>query len=129
MGKVSISFNLVQQVLAAAAASPDQEVCGLLLGAPGRIDAVQPARNVAASLSDNFEIDPAVLIAAHRAQRAGGPLLLGCYHSHPGGDPNPSPRDAAAAEPGSLWLIVGQGRARLWRAEPGGFREVPIATG
>ncbi|MDB5694752.1 MAG: hypothetical protein JWN21_295 [Sphingomonas bacterium] len=113
---VRISSDLLQRIMADAAAWPD-EICGLLFGTPEAIEATEPCRNVAADPHLRFEIDPAALIAAHRAARAGGPQLIGCYHSHPGGNPTPSPRDAAdAAANGWLWLIVGSGQARLFRA-------------
>lgn len=113
---VRISTGLRARITAAAAASSD-EICGLLFGAPDAIEAALPCRNVAADPHRRFEIDPAALIAAYRATRGGGPALLGCYHSHPGGDATPSAQDAAdAAADGSLWLIVAGGEARLFRA-------------
>lgn len=98
------------------------EICGLLFGTGERITEARAAANVSASPSDSFELDPAALFAALRVERAGGARLLGHYHSHPIGPPAPSPRDAAAAagEAGRLWLILGAGRARLWRAHRGG---------
>jgi len=115
-----LSSKTLIDLFAAANASPDAEICGLLLAGAGAVSA-QPARNVARDPSRFFEIDPAVLIAAHRAARDGGPAILGHYHSHPTGDPDPSPRDAADAAPdGSLWLILTRDRARLWRAVPHG---------
>lgn len=117
---VEISSELHCQLLRAAVLSPEMEICGLLFGDAGRIEAVRPCSNVAADSAVAFEIDPAALIAAHRAMRAGGPRLIGHYHSHPRGAADPSPRDAAAAMPGDLWLILGHGEARLWRAVQGG---------
>ena len=115
-----ISTALLRRMIADAAAAPD-EICGLLFGAADAIAAAQPCRNVAADPATRFEIDPAALLAAHRAARNGGPAPIGCYHSHPTGDPTPSPRDAADAAPdGSLWLIVAGGKARLFRALPHG---------
>jgi desampylase len=74
----------------------------------------------------HFELHPATLIAAHRAQRQGGPRVMGHYHSHPSGCAEPSAQDVADAEPGSLWMILGGGRARLWRAGQEGFGEVNL---
>ena len=92
----------------------------MLLGAAGRIDAVRPAANVAPDPSRHFELDPAVLIAAHRAARDAGPAVIGHYHSHPSGVAVPSATDAACAAPdGTLWLIVAGDVARLWIAGPG----------
>ncbi|EPR16025.1 peptidase [Sphingobium indicum IP26] len=102
------------------AAADRHEVCGLLLGEAGRIEAVLPAANVAPDPARHFELDPAVLIAAHRDARAGGARIVGHYHSHPGGLAVPSETDAACAAPdGGLWLIVGGEAARLWVAVPG----------
>ena len=123
--RAAIARDMLETILAAAAADPGREICGLLFGTPDRIVAVQPATNVAADPADSFEIDPAALFAALRAERAGGPAVIGHYHSHPNGRPDPSPRDAAAAQAGRLWLIVAGGAARLWWAQPGG-RFAPV---
>ncbi len=93
------------------------EICGLLLGTAERVEAMTATRNVAQDPARHFEVDPAALFAALRATRRGGPAILGHYHSHPRGSPDPSMTDAAqAAADGRLWLIVGGGTARLWRA-------------
>ena len=77
--------------------------------------------NVSPDPATSFEIDPAALFAALRAERAGGPRLVGHYHSHPNGLASPSLRDAAMAlQPGRLWLIVTAGATRMWREVPGG---------
>ena len=128
-----ISTALLNAILAEARASPTVEVCGLLLGSADAITARVPARNVAADPHTAFEVDPATLFAAHRAQRRGGPAVIGCYHSHPSGGADPSPRDAVdAATNGWLWLIVGAGEVLLWRAgatgeRHGRFDPVPLA--
>ncbi len=116
---VRISRRLLDQVQALAGCQAT-EICGLLLGEAGRIDAILPAANVALDPARHFELDPAVLLAAHRAARAGGAKIVGHYHSHPSGVAVPSATDAACAAPdGSLWLIVAGGAARLWVAGPG----------
>ncbi|MGD9810273.1 MAG: Mov34/MPN/PAD-1 family protein [Sphingobium sp.] len=115
---VRISRELLAQIVARAAASPEVEVCGLLLGEADRIIEARAAANVADDPSRRFEIDPSVLFAAHRAARTGGPVILGHYHSHPGGDISPSACDAEmATDDGSLWLICSPaGAVGLWRA-------------
>ena len=113
---VAVSRVVRDQIVAEAAKFSDEEVCGLLFGEAGRIDAAAPARNVAVDPRTTFEIDPATLIAAHRAQRTGGPTIIGHYHSHPGGEPWPSPRDAADAAIGGLWMIVAGSRVELFEA-------------
>ena len=87
-----------------------QECCGLVegmrIGSTVVVAAVHPARNVAGA-SDAFEIDPAEHIRLLRALRGTGRAIVGCYHSHPNGDPEPSERDRqGAAESGFVWLIV-----------------------
>jgi proteasome lid subunit RPN8/RPN11 len=128
-----LSRGQADAVRAQARAAAPRECCGLLLGdaASGTVEALRPAANVAEDPVHRFEIDPAVLIAAHRAARTGGPAILGHYHSHPGGDPAPSETDAAQAEGrGEIWLIVGAGGAlAAWRAmPPGRFEPVQIET-
>jgi desampylase len=113
---LTISRALLDEIRQAAAASPDAEICGLLLGQGSEVEAIRPCANVAPDPRDSFEIDPTALIAAHRAARAGGPALIGHYHSHPGGNAAPSARDRAAAQPGSYWIIVAAGEAGCWLA-------------
>lgn len=131
---VRISSDVLAAIRAEVAATTDQEVCGLLFGDDQTVTAHRACRNVAVDPATAFEIDPAALIAAYRAERAGGARINGCYHSHPSGDPHPSQRDAAdAVTPGWLWLIgVGPG-VRAWRVVPGGpvhgrFEPVDLAT-
>jgi desampylase len=118
---VSLSSELRARLVTWAEEVPDREVCGLLFGAPGRIDDIQQTDNISSSLEDEFEVDPECLISAHRAARQGGPAVIGCFHSHPGGTANPSPRDAASAPPdGSIWLIVAGRDVSAWRAVAAG---------
>lgn len=122
--KCGISRAVLDQIFAHAATTPDEEVCGLLFGVLGRIERAVPAANVAAERARRFEIDPAALLAAHKAARTGGPLMIGHYHSHPGGTPVPSRFDAAEAVSGSLWLIVADGKAGLFEAvDEGGVHQ------
>ena len=121
-------------IIAHARESAD-EVCGLLLGAGMRVARVERCVNVAADPARRFEIDPARLIAAHRAARGGGMGVIGHYHSHPSGDAAPSPRDAADAAPdGSIWIVVAGDRLTAWRAVEKGslygrFVPLPVAPG
>jgi len=113
---VEISSELLATILAEAEAS-EAEICGLLLGREHRVDAAVSCPNVAADPHRRFEIDPAALFAAHRQARQEGRAVIGHYHSHPSGSPMPSPCDADEAAPdGAVWLIVGRGQWRAWRA-------------
>jgi desampylase len=145
---IRISRGVLQRILARAAEEPGREVCGLLFAAnesvrtersrsagrergacslsfdfaqDERVGEARAVANVSPDPATAFEIDPAALFAAIRAERAGGPRILGHYHSHPNGSPTPSARDAAMAlQPGRFWLIVAAGEARMWREVPGG---------
>ena len=125
-----ISSTLLERLIAEAQASSD-EICGLLFGTMEEIQHTLPCSNVAPHPETGFELDPAELIAAHKAERAGGPKIIGCYHSHPTGTASPSPRDAAAAaEDGSIWLILAGTAASAWRSGETGEHEgrfAPVA--
>ncbi|MCU0947989.1 MAG: M67 family metallopeptidase [Porphyrobacter sp.] len=110
-------------MLAAAWAAHPHEACGILLGTGARILEARPATNVHAAPATHFEIDPATLIAVHRGARApGGLQVLGYYHSHPSGLPEPSATDRAmAAHDGRIWAIIAGEEVRLWRDGDDGF--------
>jgi len=116
-----IARHALAEIRADCAARAPEEACGLLLGESLRVTHVVAAANVADDRLRHFEIDPAVLFAAHRAARAGGPTILGCYHSHPDGDPMPSATDAARAlDVGWIWLIVGADAEWAYRVTTNG---------
>jgi proteasome lid subunit RPN8/RPN11 len=98
------------QIEREARAAFPRECCGLLEGEwegdAIRAIALHPARNLSSD-SDRFEIDPADHFAAIRAARANEREIVGCYHSHPNGKPEPSMRDTDGAEGENfLWLIA-----------------------
>lgn len=123
-----ISSGLIERIVALAAADPAREVCGLLLGAGNRIDAILSAHNVAVDPAHTFEVDPVVQFNAIRHARAGGPAVIGCYHSHPSGDLKPSATDRAMIDrAGDYWLITDGHDLRAWRsATSTSFAEVTL---
>ena len=123
--KLQISSGDRQFLLNAAATSPQSEVCGLLLGqnkdGANRVETLVPARNVAADPARSFEIDPATLLATHRAARGQGRQVIGHWHSHPNGRGEPSSRDAArATDNGQIWLIIAGGDITAWMPKGAG---------
>ena len=84
-----ISSELHRQLLTDAAASPEREICGLMIG-DTEVEHLIAAENVADDPKTGFEIDPVALFSAIRNERGGGERLLGYYHSHPVGPPEPS---------------------------------------
>jgi desampylase len=110
-----ISSKSIAAIRAHAAETPDEEVCGLLFGTVEAVEAVQRCANVADTPATSFEIDPAALIAAHKAERAGGAKLIGHYHSHPNGVYAPSAVDASNADvAGQYWLIIAGTELGAW---------------
>ena len=117
-----VTRQAIDRIFAEAAASHPLECCGLLLGKGDRIGEVRPAANIHPDPKRFFEIDPQTLIDAHRNARSGGPLLIGYYHSHPLGPPEPSATDRAhGTGDGKVWAIVGEGRIAFWRDAKDGF--------
>lgn len=125
--EIELTSGAMATLLAEAASAAPAEACGLLLGAGRRIDEAQPAANIAADPLRHFEIDPAALIAAHRAAREGGAAVLGYYHSHPIGAAEPSATDRAQASgDGRIWAIIAGGEVRCWRDLPGRFEALSL---
>ena len=127
-----VSSALEDELLRQAAAAYPREACGLLLGEGERIDLVQPCANIHTQPENFFEIDPRALVDAHRAARRGGPQVVGYYHSHPGGPPEPSATDRASGTgDGRVWAIVGEGTVSWWRDTAEGFAPLsyPAARG
>ena len=87
----------MDQLFAAARETDPFEACGILLGNADTITRFVEAANVHPAPETHFEIDPQALIDAHRSAREGGPQVVGCFHSHPTGDPVPSDTDKASS--------------------------------
>jgi len=123
---VRIAARLVDRLVEEAAAAAPREACGLLVGSDGCVEHVVPARNVD-PLPTRYRIAPADHFAALRAARAMGLQVIGAYHSHPAGGPEPSPADVAEAVTDFLYLIVGLAPApavALWLLMDGNFTAV-----
>ncbi len=127
---VEVSKTVIDTLIAEAEKAAPAECCGILLGEGQRIEAVLPADNVAEDPLTRFEIDPAALLSAHKAARAGGPQVVGYYHSHPTGHPVPSATDCEhASGDARIWAIVASGEVKFWRDGKGGFEPVSYSVG
>lgn len=123
---IEVTSGVMATLLEEAARAAPAECCGLLLGGGGRVTQARPCANVAADPLRQFELDPAALFAAHRAARAGGPELLGYFHSHPNGHPRPSAVDCDhASGDNRAWAIVANGCVSFWRDGENGFEALP----
>ena len=124
---IEVSSAQVERLLAEARNALPREACGLLLGNGAQIEEVRVCRNVHPQPETHFEIDPQALIDAHRAARSGGPQVLGYFHSHPVGLPEPSATDrACAAGDGRIWAIVAGHDVRFWRDDIAGFAALSL---
>jgi proteasome lid subunit RPN8/RPN11 len=106
------------QISDEARAALPRECCGLIEGVRNgdivHAVAIHPAYNISPH-EDCFEIDPAAHLRLRRIAREAGRAIIGCYHSHPNGRPQPSPRDLGG-ESDFVWLIAAidaQGRQTL----------------
>lgn len=125
--RVKISRCVVEAMQQAAVAAHPREACGLLFGSDDAVTGWMEAPNVAEDPEHRFEIDPAALFAAWRAERSGGAQLAGYWHSHPSGDARPSATDAAMARAdGKLWIIVAGDSITASRATSGGFEYLEL---
>lgn len=115
--QVKISRQQHQQLVDWAAEAHPTECCGLLLVGASGVE-LQLVANVAADPSQHFEIDPASLISAEKAERVGESKIVGYFHSHPNGLANPSDTDAASAlSDGRIWLIISGEQISAWKKQ------------
>lgn len=122
---LAVTSGAMATLIEEAARAHPREGCGLLFG-DGRIERAEVAANVHSEPLRHFEIDPAALIAAYKAERAGGPRIAGYWHSHPTGAAAPSAEDRACASgDGRIWAIVAGEAVTFWRDLPGGFEPLP----
>ncbi len=121
-----------------AEAAWPEETCGLLLGrglgGPAlTVSQVEWSPNLAPEPERGFEVDPRLLLRLHREGRQQGETMIGVFHSHPTGSPEPSATDLARAlDPDLVWLILAVREGRLrdtkvhrLRQDGSGFDEMP----
>ncbi len=124
---VEVTRDVLAQLHEEARRADPEECCGLLLGQGGTITQALPAANIATDRRIHFEIDPVVLLAAHKAERAGGPRLIGYYHSHPVGPCAPSATDREHSTGDSrIWAIIAQSEVAFWHDKANGFEALPF---
>ena len=123
-----VRATVLKALLAGAESAAPEECCGLLLGCE-MIEEARPAANIASDPTRHFEIDPQALVDAHRAARAGGPEVIGYFHSHPAGPAEPSATDRAlAAHDGKVWAILGEHDVKFWRDGSERFEPLPYVV-
>lgn len=110
IGSVNISAETLALIRQEAEAASPAECCGLLVGGTVDEDAViaqvVPAENQAPD-PHRFLIDPQLQFNWMRKLRGSSQSIIGHYHSHPNGVPEPSEYDGQMShDVGQIWLIV-----------------------
>lgn len=126
------SAQCQQMIDHALAGSPD-EVCGLIGGWGSTANLILPLPNVASTPRNRYLIDPKAFVAAYAQIERSGGELIGIYHSHPAGEPIPSPTDIAEVTwPDVVYLIVGLAdctpRMAAWSLQNGMALPVQLIT-
>lgn len=131
--RIRISKSVLDDLIKHTNEEAPEEACGLLLGLTEGHDTVISVSYRARNLSGSrfsYEVDPMDTYRALREAESLGLELLGVYHSHPFGDPLPSPVDAERAVPGLVYLIVsGDGRLKAFEFVEGNFEELELSSG
>lgn len=131
---VTIPPRVVAGLRRHAAAAMPAECCGALIGhiagTAMEVRTMIPLENTSGR-TDRYVIDADVVLRLERQAACAGVQLVGFYHSHPAGPPEPSPTDLALASPGFLYVIVRphDGSLRGWRLRDDrrGFMELPVS--
>ena len=124
-GAVAVPWVIRREILAHARRERPRECCGLLLGSRRTVMFAVPMENVDETPATRYRIGDGAHIELRRAVRRFVPSLeiMGVYHSHPAGEPQPSAADLAEAlYPDWLYLIVGlrrRGAIRGYRIRRG----------
>jgi proteasome lid subunit RPN8/RPN11 len=133
MRALVMSATVHRALIAHARRERPRECCGLLVGAGSRVAFAVPARNVDASPTTRYRIDPRQHLDLQRVLREAVPpiAIIGAYHSHPRGEAVPSESDAAEAHYDEwIYVIVGlrarAAQVRAFRIRRGRVRTVPI---
>jgi proteasome lid subunit RPN8/RPN11 len=106
--RLVITDDIEQQIVAHARACKPQEMCGLLVGEPGRDRVLEfhPCRNAAAS-AIVYTLDPRDYMRVERDADDRGLAVLGVVHSHTHTEAYPSQTDVAQApDPNWNYAIV-----------------------
>jgi len=108
-----IEKKVFAEVVAHLQAVYPQEGCGLLAGLDGQVSHWYAVENSLHS-PVAYQMDPAQQLQAMLAAEEQGLMLLGVYHSHPNGPPEPSQTDIEQAYyPDFVQVIVSlQARAQ-----------------
>ncbi|MCE4607142.1 MAG: M67 family metallopeptidase [Desulfurococcales archaeon] len=91
----------------------DRELCGFLLGTD-KYRVIFPVENISGKPQTEFYMDPQGILAAHKLAENLGLKVMGIYHTHIYGSPEPSSKDLNGMQLWPLpWLIVSKKSYKL----------------
>jgi len=107
MSPVIIPRQVLNQILAHAQSSPEDEICGLISAQDGTPGQCYRIPNTALDSNCRYNMDEKSLIDSMRTMRDRNETLFAIYHSHPHSPAEPSAIDIReAAYPEAIYLIV-----------------------
>ena len=133
MLKLEIPDNIVDQMIAQAAAQAPIEACGILAGTDGTVVKLYEMTNADAS-ADHFMMTPEEQFAVVKEMRSDGVQMLAVYHSHPETPARPSAEDIRLAlTPGVVYVILSLQDSdnpvvKGFNIEAGDVAEVPVSV-
>ncbi len=104
-----IPSGIYEQMAGHAAADARNEVCGILAGYGNNknlVECIYPGKN-ADRTAVSYELDPRQQLQIEKELREKGMEMLAIYHSHPGGQAYPSPKDVLLAVWDVVYIIIG----------------------
>jgi proteasome lid subunit RPN8/RPN11 len=133
---VRITRPAFEQVRTHASDGYPNEVCGMLISAPGNglVTETRRVRNtVVERARDRYEMDPLDQIRIQRECDEGGLEIVGYYHSHPDHPARASITDSQRSWAGPVYLIVScvqgnvvEGNAFVAERDGGPMRQEPF---
>ncbi|MCB9451700.1 MAG: M67 family metallopeptidase [Anaerolineaceae bacterium] len=125
---------LAQVLVQHARAAAPQEACGIIAGQGEQAQRVIPVANSATDPTHFYRMDDRELTQVLFTLEQEHLTLLGFYHSHPAGDPIPSPTDIREAHYlRTPYLIVGlrhaEPRLAAWEINHGDVLPVELVVG
>lgn len=135
--EVAVAKSALEVISGTTRRAHPEEGCGFLIGPSAKkVTEAWTAMNQHPDPDEKghrFRIDPGDLLVVERKLDGGDEVLVGFFHSHPGGPPEPSETDLELAWPGYLYLIQDArggepGEVRGWRLsdDRSGFDEVDV---
>ena len=136
---IELPAAICDTIVADALEGAPEEVCGVFGGTfddeRSRVRSQYPTRNAAEAPLNRYRIDPEEQLEVFERLEGRGEEIVGFYHSHPRGPPEPSATDVeAAAWPDRSYVIVSlepalEVRSWRWRGDEEAFEREDVVVG